>query len=68
MFRAIITRGVTRAELRPDTDVELLTTLIISSTLYTLQVRASGRDAAPGSGPAHFVDAAIAGFLPRITS
>jgi len=66
VFRAIIRRGIQRAELRPDTDIELLTTMIISSTLYTLQVRASGRDAAPGCGPKEFLDAAIAGFLPRI--
>jgi len=42
-----------------------MTTLIISSSVYTLQVRASGRDASPGAGPAEFVDAILAGFVAR---
>jgi AcrR family transcriptional regulator len=61
-YRAVIGRGVERGDLRADTDVELMTTLIISSSVYTLQLRASGRDASPGSGPAEFVDAIIRGF------
>jgi AcrR family transcriptional regulator len=61
-YRAMLRRGIDRGELRTDTDVELVVTLLISSTLYTLQVRASGRDAAPGAGPADFVDAVLAGF------
>jgi AcrR family transcriptional regulator len=65
LYRAIIRRGVSSGELRADTDVELLTTLVISSTLYLLQVRSAGRDAAPGAGPAEVVDAILAGFLPR---
>lgn len=65
LYRAVIRRAVDRGELRADTDVELMTTLIISSSVYTLQVRSSGRDAAPGAGPADFVDAILAGFLPR---
>jgi AcrR family transcriptional regulator len=64
LFRSAIRAGIAAGELRPDTDVELLTTMLIATTLYMLQIRASGRDAAPGSGPAQLVDAAIAGFLP----
>ena len=64
-YRAVIQRGVERGELRADTDIELMTTLIISSSVYTLQVRSSGRDAAPGAGPSDFVDAILAGFLAR---
>jgi AcrR family transcriptional regulator len=63
IYRAVIRRGIARGELREDTDVELMTTLIISSSVYVLQMRASGRDASPGSGPADFVDAILRGFL-----
>jgi AcrR family transcriptional regulator len=63
LYREVIRRGVARGELRADTDVELMTTLIISSSVYTLQMRASGRDASPGAGPAEFVDAILRGFL-----
>ncbi len=63
LYRRVIARGVERGELRRDTDVELMTTLIISSSVYTLQMRASGRDASPGAGPAEFVDAILRGFL-----
>jgi len=62
VYRTIVGRGVERGELRADTDIELMTTLIISSTVYTLQMRASGRDASPGCGPADFVDAILRGF------
>ena len=65
LYRMAIRRGIESGELRPDTDVELMTTLIVSSSVYTLQVRASGRDAAPGAGPAEVVDAIITGFAPR---
>jgi AcrR family transcriptional regulator len=65
LYRRLIRRGIDVGELRADTDVELLTTLVISSSVYTLQVRASGRDASPGAGPADFVDAILAGFAPR---
>lgn len=65
LYRALIRRGIDAGELRPDTDVELMTTLIFSSSVYTLQVRASGRDASPGAGPAEFVDAILAGFVAR---
>jgi AcrR family transcriptional regulator len=65
LYRAAIRRGIERDELRADTDVELMTTLIVSSSVYTLQVRSSGRDAAPGAGPSDFVDAILAGFLRR---
>jgi AcrR family transcriptional regulator len=65
LYRAVIRRGIGTGELRADTDVELMTTLIFSSSVYTLQVRASGRDASPGAGPAELVDAIIAGFRPR---
>jgi AcrR family transcriptional regulator len=64
LYRAVVRRGIERGELRADTDVELMTTLIISSSVYTLQMRASGRDASPGSGPAEFVDAILSGFVP----
>jgi AcrR family transcriptional regulator len=64
LYRVIIRRGIEQGELRADTDVELMTTLIVASSVYTLQLRASGRDAAPGSGPQEFVDAIIAGFAP----
>jgi AcrR family transcriptional regulator len=63
LYRMLIRRGIDAGELRADTDIELMTTLIISSSVYTLQVRASGRDASPGAGPADFVDAILAGFL-----
>ncbi len=62
LYRAVIRKGIDAGELRTDTDVELMTTLIISSSVYTLQVRASGRDASPGAGPAEFVDAILRGF------
>ncbi len=62
LYRAVIRRGITAGELRADTDIELMTTLIISSSVYTLQVRASGRDASPGAGPTEFVDAILCGF------
>lgn len=63
LYRLVIRRGIESGELRPDTDVELMTTLIISSSVYTLQVRASGRDASPGAGPEDYVDAILRGFL-----
>jgi AcrR family transcriptional regulator len=65
LYRSAIRRGIDAGELRADTDVELLTTLVVSSTVYTLQVRASGRDPAPGAGPAELVDAILDGFRPR---
>jgi AcrR family transcriptional regulator len=65
VYRTVIGRGIEVGELRADTDVELLTTLIIASSVYTLQIRASGRDALPGSGPAELVDGILAGFLAR---
>ena len=63
VYRAVIGRGIEAGELRSDTDIELLTTLIIASSVYTLQIRASGRDALPGVGPAELVDGILAGFL-----
>lgn len=65
LYRVVIRRGIERGELRADTDVELMTTLIVASSVYTLQVRASGRDASPGAGPEDFVDAILRGFLAR---
>ena len=65
LYRAVIRRGMAGGELRADTDVELMTTLIIASSIYTHQMRASGRDAAPGAGPQEFVDAILMGFLTR---
>ena len=62
VYRGVIRRGIESGELRPDIDVEIMTTMIIASSVYTLQVRASGRDAAPDSGPAEFVDAVLQGF------
>jgi len=62
-FRRVIRQGIDQGELRVDTDVELVTTLLISSSVYTLHLRAAGRDVAPGSTPTDFVDAVIAGFL-----
>ena len=63
LYRSVVRHGLETGELRADTDIELMTTLIISSTVYTLQMRASGRDASPGAGPADFVDAILRGFL-----
>jgi hypothetical protein len=63
IYRGVVRCGIERGELRADTDVELMTTLIISSSVYVLQMRASGRDASPGAGPADFVDAILRGFL-----
>jgi len=68
LYRDVIRRGIDRGELRDDTDVELMTTLIVSSTVYTLQLRASGRDASPGSGPADFVDAILRGFATQASA
>jgi AcrR family transcriptional regulator len=65
LYRGVIRRGIASGELRPDTDVELMTTMIIASSVYTLQVRSSGRDAAPDSGPEHLVDAVLGGFTVR---
>jgi AcrR family transcriptional regulator len=62
-FRSLIRRGINRGELRVQTDVELLTTLLISSSVYTMHLRAAGRDVAPGATSADFVDAILAGFL-----
>jgi AcrR family transcriptional regulator len=64
-YREVIRRGIDHGELRTDTDVELMTTLIIASTVYTLQVRSSGRDPAPGAEAADVVDAILAGFVAR---
>ncbi len=61
-FRRVVRRGVEGGELRADVDVEMLVTLIVSSSVYTLQVRASGRDPVPGAGPADLVDAVLTGF------
>ena len=63
VFRGLIRRGINRGELRAQTDVELLTTLLISSSVYTMHLRAAGRDVAPGSTATDFVDAILAGFL-----
>jgi AcrR family transcriptional regulator len=63
VYRSVVRRAIERGELRDDTDVELMTTLIISSSVYVLQMRASGRDASPGAGPADFVDAILRGFV-----
>jgi AcrR family transcriptional regulator len=65
LFRAALRQGVRTGELREDADLELLITLIIGSSVYTNQVRSSGRDPAPGCGPQELVDAALAGFLTR---
>ncbi len=65
VYRTVIRRGIDVGELRADTDVELMTTLILATSVYTLQVRASGRDAAPGIGPEDIVDAVLRGFLVR---
>ena len=63
VYRAVIGAGIESGELRADTDVNLLTTLIIASSVYTLQIRASGRDALPGMEPAAFIDGVLTGFL-----
>ncbi|MBI1376875.1 MAG: TetR family transcriptional regulator [Frankiales bacterium] len=64
VYRTVIQRGIDRGELRADTDVDMLTTLVVASSVYTLQVRTSGRDSTPGAGPEDFVDAILRGFLP----
>jgi AcrR family transcriptional regulator len=62
-FRVILHRAVRQGELRASTDVELVTTLLISSSVYTLHLRAAGRDVAPGAGAADVVDAVLAGCV-----
>jgi AcrR family transcriptional regulator len=64
VFRRVIQRGIDDGELRPDTDVELLITSIIATSVYMQQVRSSGRDPAPGAGPEELVDALIGAWLP----
>ena len=64
-FRRVLRRGIERGEVRPDADLELLITLVIGASVYTTQVRSSGRDPSPGSGPEELVDAALASFLVR---
>jgi len=63
VFRAILRQGGSAGELSPTTNVELVTTLLISSSVYTLHLRAAGRDVAPGSTAEDFVDAVLAGCL-----
>jgi AcrR family transcriptional regulator len=62
-FRALLRQGIGNGELKATTDVELVTTLLISSSVYTLHLRAAGRDVAPGSSAADFVDAVLAGWI-----
>ncbi|MEI8057661.1 MAG: TetR/AcrR family transcriptional regulator [Actinomycetes bacterium] len=62
VVRGAIRRGIARGEFRSDTDIELLTTLLIAPSVYTAQVRAGGRDCAPQAMAADFVDAVLAGF------
>jgi AcrR family transcriptional regulator len=62
-FRALLRQGISNGELKTSTDVELVTTLLISSSVYTLHLRAAGRDVAPGSSAADFVDAVLAGWI-----
>ena len=49
--RASSARGSRAASCAPTPTSSCITTLIIASSVYTLQMRASGRDAAPGDGP-----------------
>lgn len=65
LFRAALGRGIESGELRADADIELLITLVIGTSVYTNQIRSSGRDPAPGAGPEELVDAAMAAFLAR---
>ena len=65
LFRAAVRRGIEAGELRPDTDVELLITMIIGTSVYTNQIRSSGREPAPGAGPEELVDAAMAAWIAR---
>ncbi len=65
LFRAALRRGIASGELRADADIELLITLVIGTSVYTNQIRSSGRDPAPGAGPEELVDAALASFLAR---
>lgn len=63
LFRRAVRRGIERGELRADTDIELLITMIIGTSVYTNQIRSSGREPAPGAGPEELVDAAMAAWL-----
>jgi AcrR family transcriptional regulator len=63
LFRRVLRTGIERGELREDTDVELLVTLIVGTSVYANQIRSSGRDPMPGAGPEQLVDAAMASFL-----
>jgi len=62
LIRSVVRRGIATGELRADTDVDLMTTMVSSSTIYHLQLKAGGRDAAPGATPADYVDAVLRGF------
>jgi AcrR family transcriptional regulator len=58
----VIKRGITRGDLRPDTDVRLLHELLVGPILYRLLL--SGAPLNRNLGP-RLVDAILAGFTPR---
>jgi hypothetical protein len=58
----VIKRGITRGDLRPDTDVRLLHELLVGPIFYRLLL--SGGPLHRNLGP-RLVDAVLAGFGPR---
>jgi hypothetical protein len=58
----VIKRGITRGDLRPDTDIRLLHELLVGPILYRLLL--SGAPLNRNLGP-RLVDAVLAGFAPR---
>ena len=58
----VIQRGITRGDLRPDTDTHLIHELLVGPILYRLLL--SGAPLNRTLGP-HLVDAILAGFTPR---
>jgi AcrR family transcriptional regulator len=58
----VIQRGITRGDLRPDTDIRLIHELLVGPILYRLLL--SGAPLNRTLGP-HLVDAILTGFTPR---
>ena len=58
----VIGRGISRGDLRPDTDVRLVHELLLGPIFYRLLL--SGAPLDRGLGP-RLVDAILAGFAPR---
>ncbi len=62
LFRRVLRDAVEAGELRPDADLELITTLIIGTSVYVNQTRSAGRDPAPGTEPEDLAEAVLSSF------